>query len=255
MSSWNASGYEQHHSYVWRHGEDLIELLAPQPGERILDLGCGPGQLTALLAASGAHVVGLDQDGNMLAQAREHYPNIEFVQANAADFVLSEPFDAVFSNAALHWMKEQAAVIENVARALKPGGRFVAEMGGNGNISRIVRAILDTLEAIDQPPPSVDSYPWYFPSTAGQSFLLEFAGFDVQAMWHFARPTQLDGGDAGMANWLSVFGVRLLEHLSVSQYAEAVRMIEDILRPELYKDGVWSVDYVRLRFVAVKLEV
>ena len=248
---WEAARYQEQFSYVWRYGENLIELLAPQPGERILDLGCGTGQLTAQLAAAGATVVGLDRDANMLAEARRHSSDIEFVLADAADFSFSKPFDAVFSNAALHWMKDPAAVLACVAAALKPGGRFVAELGEKDNIAHVVAASLEALNKIGRPLSS-DDYPWYFPSPGEYATLLEAAGFKVQALWRFPRPTPVDGGDAGLADWLGMFGARLFAHLSAGERAAAIALVEDSLRPALYRDGAWSVDYVRLRFVAVK---
>src|SRR2546428_1687901 len=117
---WDPAGYQSRHSYVWEHGESLIELLAPQPGERILDVGCGSGQLTARIAASGAVVIGLDRSAEMLAEARKNFPSVEFRLADAANFEIEEPVDAVFSNAALHWMKDAAGVGASIARALKP---------------------------------------------------------------------------------------------------------------------------------------
>jgi len=139
--NWNATTYQAKHSYVWQHGASLLAQLAPQAGEQILDLGCGTGQLTAALAASGADVVGIDNDRAMIHQAQRNYPELTFQVADAANFQLPMPFDAVFSNAVLHWVPQAAAAARCVATALKPGGRFVAELGGAGNVQTILAAL------------------------------------------------------------------------------------------------------------------
>lgn len=140
-NTWNPGQYQQGFSFVWRHGEELIGLLAPQPGERILDLGCGTGQLTAEIAKSGAQVVGIDSSPEMIQQARSNYPGLRFELTDATQFRTAEPFDAVFSNAALHWIKDAGGVASTIAQALKPGGRFVAEFGGKGNVRSLVQAV------------------------------------------------------------------------------------------------------------------
>src|SRR5947209_1485354 len=134
---WNAALYDVKHSFVWQHGAALLELLALQPGERILDLGCGTGHLTAQLAAAGADVVGIDRSAEMIAQARHSSPALRFDLADARDLVFDEPFDAVFSNAALHWIREPERVVSSIRRVLKPAGRFIAELGGKGNVQTI----------------------------------------------------------------------------------------------------------------------
>src|SRR2546423_15463085 len=131
---WDPGLYDGKHAFVWQYGASLVELLQPRPGERILDLGCGTGHLTAQLAAAGANVLGIDSDAAMIEQARKAYPALHFEQRDARDFHFDEPFDAVFSNAVLHWIKEPERVIVCLRRALKPGGRFVAEFGGRGNV-------------------------------------------------------------------------------------------------------------------------
>src|SRR5262249_12224499 len=140
-----------------------VDQLAPQPGERILDVGCGTGHLTAQIAQSGASVVGLDNSPEMLTAARAAYPGLEFVQADARQFTFAEPFDAVFSNAALHWVREPQRVIRCIREALKPGGRFVAELGGKGNVQTIAHALRAAAEQLGLP---LAESPWYFPGVA-----------------------------------------------------------------------------------------
>ena len=158
--NWDSSLYDDRHSFVWKKVGDLVELLAPQPGERVLDLGCGTGHLTAQIAARGAVTTGLDASVSMIAQARQNYPKLKFALGDASAFRFDDPFDAVFSNAALHWIPDAAGVIANVARALKPDGRFVLEMGGKGNIARIVKVLSEVLREAGCAPRN----PWYFPS-------------------------------------------------------------------------------------------
>jgi trans-aconitate methyltransferase len=137
QATWNSQLYENQHAFVWKSAEELIELLLPQPGERILDLGCGTGQLTAQLASTGATVWGIDADATMITKAQQNYPHLKFEQADARNFQVEEPVDAVFSNAMLHWVKEPERAIACISRALKPGGRLVVEFGGKDNIQAI----------------------------------------------------------------------------------------------------------------------
>lgn len=242
----DAGLYEARHSFVWNLGADLVPLLAPVPGERILDLGCGTGQLTARIAETGARVVGLDSSPAMIGQARQNYPNLEFRLANAVDFSFPDQFDAVFSNAALHWILEPEKVIESIARSLRPGGRFVAEFGGKRNIARLRSAA----EAVLGRRGFQHTNPWYFPSLAEYATLLEKHGFEVNAAWHFDRLTPLDEGEDALADWIEMFGFVLLSNVPKGDLKAVTREIETILRPQLYMDGRWHMDYVRLRIKA-----
>jgi trans-aconitate 2-methyltransferase len=244
--AWDAARYQDKHSFVWRYGADLLELLAAQPGERILDLGCGTGQLTAQIARSGARVTGLDYSADMLADARKNFPGLTFVSGDASAFDFSEPFDAVFSNAVLHWVKNADGAAASIARALRPGGRFVAEFGGKGNIATVQAA----LRALLGPGADAQS-PWYYPSIGEYSAVLERHGFEVRNASLFDRPTPLEG-ENGLDQWLRMFGQTYLGKLSPEQGDGLVRQLEELLRPALYSDGVWTVDYRRLRVVAIR---
>ncbi|WP_144901528.1 class I SAM-dependent methyltransferase [Halobellus captivus] len=242
---WDSNAYDGSHSFVYEYGADVVGLLDPQPGERVLDLGCGTGHLTHQLADAGADVVGIDRSAEMVETARESYPHLEFRRADARDFDVEEPFDAVFSNAALHWIDEQDAVCEAVADALVPGGRFVAELGGSRNVEAIVTAVAaELVERGYKPAPE----PWYFPTVGEHATTLEAHGFEVRYARLFDRPTELDDG---MAAWIGMFGDRLLADVPADQRADVIDGVEDRLRDELYHDGVWTADYRRLRFVAV----
>jgi len=265
---WDADAYDGSHSFVYEYGSDVVDLLDPSPGERILDLGCGTGHLTDRIADAGASVVGLDQSEEMVETARETHDH-RFVRADARDFDradlgvdadepcgaedsfdAAEPFDAVFSNAALHWIDDQDAVLESVADVLRPDGRFVAELGGHGNVSAIVGAVRAELDARGYEPPSE---PWYFPTVGEHATTLEAHGFEVRYARLFDRPTELEDGDDGMAAWLGMFGDRLFGSVPEAERPDAVAGVEDRLRGDLYdpETGAWTADYRRLRFVAV----
>ena len=244
--AWDAERYEGKHSYVWQFGAGLVDVLAPREGERILDVGCGTGQLTAEIASRGVHVVGLDSSTNMLGQARQNYPRQEFVLADATNFRFPEPFDAVFSNAALHWVKDAEAAVECIALSLRPGGRFVAEFGGKGNIASIMSALSAVFGA-----EADRRCPWFYPSIGEYAALLERHRLEVREARLFDRPTPVEGAD-GMENWLQMFCGRYFDGLSAERTQEKIREIVAILQPDCYHDGVWTVDYRRLRVVAVK---
>ena len=248
---WNSALYEKNHAFVWQYGESIVELLAPQAGEKILDLGCGTGQLTEKIAQSGAFVQGVDSSLSMISTAKVNYPHINFSVADGRDFQVEEPLDAVFSNAVLHWIKPPDAVINCVEKALKPGGRFVAEFGGKGNVGAIVRALLSVLSEIGSLEPEALN-PWYFPSIGEYAGLLEKQGFDVGYAVLFDRPTPLEGGSAGMVNWIEMFAGGFLSGLSDDVRSHVINSVEERLRSALYRDGNWIADYRRIRVVAVK---
>jgi trans-aconitate 2-methyltransferase len=250
-NSWNTALYEGKHWFVWQYGEDLLTLLSPQPGERILDLGCGTGQLTEKIAMSGADARGIDNASSMIAKARENYPHIRFDVADARNFQVEEPLDAVFSNAALHWITEADAVIRCIYQALKPGGRFVAEFGGKGNVQAITIALENCVASLGYAYAHPVN-PWYFPSIGEYAQLLEQQGFDVTYAVLFERPTPLETGSAGMANWIEMFAGSFLKGLSGEQQAQVIQAVEERLQPTLYRDGRWWADYRRIRVVAIK---
>jgi trans-aconitate methyltransferase len=243
-NAWDAARYQDKHSFVWRYGANLLELLKAQPDERILDLGCGTGQLTAEIARAGAQVVGLDSSPDMLADARKNFPGLTFVLADAASFDFPQPFDAVFSNAVLHWVKDAGGAVSSIARALVPGGRFIAEFGGQGNIASVQAALRSVLG-----PMADEQSPWYYPSIGEYAPILERHGLEVQNASLFDRPTQLDG-ENGLDQWLRMFTQTYLRQFSPKEADEIVHQLVEQLRPALYCDGVWSVDYRRLRIVA-----
>ncbi|HEY7212351.1 MAG TPA: methyltransferase domain-containing protein [Bryobacteraceae bacterium] len=247
---WNPELYEASHAFVWQFGQGVLELLKPVANERILDLGCGTGQLTASIAESGARVVGLDASPEMIGQARQNYPALEFRLEDAAKMRFEAEFDAVFSNAALHWMLDAAAVARAIARALKPGGRLVAECGGKGNIAQIESAMDAVLPAYCQGQPPVRKT--YYPSIAEYTNLLEDAGLEARFAQLFDRPTPLEG-EQGMVNWLRQFKWYNFEPVPAASREKALAEVVEKLRDALYREGKWSADYRRLRIVAVRI--
>ena len=243
---WDSSLYDDRHSFVWKKSADLIELAAIAPGERVLDLGCGTGHLTAQIADLGAEAVGLDSSPSMIAQARQNYPKLKFVLADARDFTFETPFDVVFSNAALHWILEADRVVASVAHGLKPGGRFGLEMGVKGNIATITAAIDSVLREMGHEPRN----PWYFPSLAEYATLLERHNFEVAFASTFDRRNRLEHPERGLREWLDMFAGPWFENLSPGERTEAYRQIEDRLRDKLWSDGAWWADYKRLRVLA-----
>jgi trans-aconitate methyltransferase len=248
VGSWDADWYDRGFGYVSALGGDLLDLVEVGPGQRLLDLGCGTGVLLARLAATGAEVVGIDADPAMVDIARTRVPGAEIAVADGHDFSVEQPVDVIFSNAALHWMTRQSEVIARVWAALKPGGRFVAEMGGAGNVGRIVAA----LQQVGHEMGRQVTTPWYFPTVAQQSALLEGAGFRVASMEHFSRPTPLTDCRDGVADWVRMFGGHMMAAFEPETHALVLDRVNELTAPELLTEAGWMADYWRLRFVAVR---
>lgn len=249
-TEWDPELYEAKHSFVWQFGQDVVNLLDPKPGERILDLGCGPGNLTEKIARSGAEVVGLDSSPEMIGQARRNYPALSFVLADGAKMELRDEFDAVFSNAALHWMLDFEAIASGISRALKRGGRFVAEMGGKGNIAAIEGAIQHVLGAYL--PAGLPAKRTFYPSMGEYTGLLERHGLECRFAQVFERPTKLDGAN-GMETWLRQFKWYYFEAVTAERREEALAEVVKELDPLLRRENGWFADYKRLRIHAVKI--
>jgi trans-aconitate methyltransferase len=249
---WNAALYDGNHAFVARFGGDLLELLQPRVEEHILDLGCGTGELTAQIAAVGAQVVGVDASAEMVAEAKRKFPTLDFFQVDALALSDQQPhghFDAIFSNAVLHWVKEPGRALQNMAICLREGGRLVLEMGGARNVECIRRALGEALAA--RAIPAVES-PWYFPSLSEYAHLVESVGLRVGAAWHFARPTRLEAEQNGLRNWLAMFAGTYLRELDEDLCGAVLADVEGRLRAELFRDNAWWADYWRLRLVAHK---
>lgn len=244
--SWDPRSYSQNARFVSDLGAPLIDLLQPRAGERILDLGCGDGALTEKIAAAGCAVVGIDSSLAQLQAARRR--GLQVVLMDGQRLGLSRRFDAVFSNAALHWMKRPQRVLEGAAHCLMPGRRFVGEFGGQGNVKTIRAALHAILRQRGIDPWKVD--PWYYPSVAEYSGLLDRFGFTVEYMELIPRPTRLPGD---IVAWLDIFAQPFLKALREEERAEFLAEIREQLKPALQQpDGSWQADYVRLRFKAIR---
>ena len=250
-ADWNANLYDSKHDFVWKYGVDVVSLLSPQRGERILDVGCGTGHLTAQIAEPGAEVVGVDRSPEMIAAACKAFPKLRFEITDARKLAFESEFDAVFSNATLHWIHEPRLVIEGSRNALRPGGRFVGEFGGRENIRKMQTAFDRALQELHLSRAG-EINPWYYPSVAEYSAQLEGSGFEVRLITLFDRPTGLTDGEAGLRNWITMFGSEYLAKVNSEMSEPFFRRVEELLRPELFKDGQWRADYRRLRFVAYK---
>jgi trans-aconitate methyltransferase len=248
---WNADLYDDKHAFVSQYGQGVLDLLDVKPGERILDLGCGTGDLAKQIMEHGADVIGIDASPEMIGQAKQKYPDLNFSVADGTDFHFDEPFDAVFSNAALHWIHDQDKLIECVYRSLKPGGRFVGEFGGKGNMQHMIAAAAIVLKAhgYDR---LAQAGPWYFPSVGEYASKLEMHGFRVTFAAHFDRWTLLEDGSEGVGKWIAMFGSQFLEGIPGGLKGEIINEITNLLDPYYNQDGKWYADYKRLRFVAVK---
>ncbi len=248
---WNADLYDQKHAFVFQYGEDVLALLDVKPGEHILDIGCGTGHLTKQIQDKGAIVKGTDYSPDMIAQAKKLFPGVDFAVENAADFYTEEKYDAVFSNAALHWVLDANGAIKSIYDALKPGGRFVAEMGGKGNVAKLLEAIHLVLQNHGYHT-QAETKVWYFPSTAEYAKLLEDHGFRVTFTAHYDRKTPLQDGDQGVAKWVTMFGAQFLEGIAEEEKEQILVEITKKLEPYYNEGGQWYADYKRLRFVAIK---
>lgn len=260
VKSWNAADYDQQHSFVWKFGSDVIELLAPKAGERVLDLGCGTGHLTQQIAERGASVIGIDPSREMIAKARAAYPKLQFEIADAREFRAPGEFDAIFSNAVLHWIKPPQRVIGRIAENLKPGGRLVAEFGGKGNISAIDRAI-DSMLAELALPPRVEADYNFFPSVGEYASMLEsHGGLEVTLATLFDRPTPLSEGNAGLRNWVMNFRNNIVDRVPPNMRESFFAGIEQHAKEKLRTSdgggdgdgGGWFADYRRIRIVAYR---
>jgi trans-aconitate methyltransferase len=244
--TWDPATYARNARFVSDLGSPVLELLAPKPGERILDLGCGDGVLTKKLVDMGCEVVAVDSSVPQVEAARKLGLNAHAISGE--DLPYKEEFDAVFSNAVLHWIKRADPMIAGVYRSLKPGGRFVAECGGHGCVQKIRTALVQALHRR-----GVDGearVPWYFPTPGDYATRLERAGFRVDSIALIPRPTPLPGDIVG---WLETFALNFFQGFSDEARNEYLQEVRMVLEPQLRNDdGTWVADYVRLRFAATK---
>lgn len=248
--TWDEQHYEDNFSFVHHYGQEVLELLDAECGASVLDLGCGNGALTQALQDSGYRAIGLDDSQDMIEGARTAHPELKFIHANAIDFSLDTPVDAIFSNAVLHWIDQahQPELLSSVVYALKPGGQFVFECGGFGNARIIHGALAKAFEARGL----VYRVPQYFPTIGEYATMLETAGFKVVFATLFDRFTPLQGED-GLADWIRTFQQSAFEGMDEVRREEIIYEATEATRPELFVEGTWHADYVRLRMKAIKV--
>ena len=245
-TTWNPESYAQNARFVSDLAEPLLRLLDPKPGEVILDLGCGDGVLTEKIAVCGARVIAMDMSRAQVEAARQR--GLTGIVMNGHRLGFKQCFDAVFTNAALHWMKRPERVVASVWNCLKPSGRFVGEFGGQGNVEKIRAALHAGLRKRGIDPWTVD--PWYFPSPVEYSRLLTAAGFVIEYIELIPRPTRLPGDIVG---WLEVFAQPFTRSVAESDRERFLNDVRAELEPKLRgTEGNWVADYVRLRFRAIK---
>ena len=245
-TGWNPESYAKNARFVSDLGEPLLQLLDAEPGDLILDLGCGDGALTEKIASYGCAVIGVDSSFPQLKAAKDRGLNVVLADGHRLSF--RGKFDAVFSNAALHWMQRPEAVVAGVASSLKPAGRFIGEFGGKGNVERIRSALHAGLRRHAIDPTPID--PWYYPSPEEYSKLLSKAGFIITYIELIPRPTKLPGD---ILDWLEIFAQPFTQSLAEPERNDFLKEVRDVLATCLRDgDGNWIADYVRLRFKATK---
>lgn len=248
---WKPKLYNEKHSFVYDYGENLIELLDPKENERILDIGCGSGQLTFKIDQLAKETIGIDSSVEMIRDAQSKFPGIEFQVADASNFKFEKKFDAIFSNATLHWVKAHKSAIKCMYENLNPNGKLVVEFGGKGNVQTIVHQLRQSLHSrgyIKQS--NLDL--WYFPSIGEYSSDLESAGFRVVFAEHYDRPTQLADNSSGIKDWISMFGNHFFREVSKNHIEEIKNEVQEGVKEKCYIDGKWFADYKRIRVIAIK---
>lgn len=248
---WDPNLYDASHNYVSKYGSNVLELLDPKKGEKILDVGCGTGDLANELYEKGINVEGVDQSPTMIEQAKEKYPHIPFHIADITNLSFEDNFDAIFSNAVLHWVKTPETALQNMYKSLRPSGRLVAEFGGKGNVENLTSTIINQVREAGY---SFDEkhFPWYFPSIADYSIFMEKVGFQVTFAHLYDRPTPLQG-EKGLINWIKMFAETFLNDVPLDKQNEVIKQVEQKLKKVQFKDNKWIADYIRLQVIGYKL--
>ena len=247
---WNSVLYDESHDFVSKLGEGILLHLNPKPTETILDLGCGTGDLTKKIFLTGAKVIGADSSSDMITKAKSKFPEIEFYQMDARALKFDTKFDAIFSNAVLHWIPEKEIVIRKMYTHLNDNGRIVLEFGGKGNNQQMLKVLRDVfIKRGYWNNAKID--PWYYPSIGEYSIELEKQNLRVVHAEHFDRITPLKGNQ-GIKDWFLMFGDYLFVDISDTEKDNILNEVRDKLTVTHFIDGVWHADYKRIRIVAVK---
>lgn len=246
---WNAYGYTKDFQFVHQYGEEVLKLLDIEKSIKILDIGCGNGALTKKISDMGADVIGMDASKEMLEVAKNNYPELTFIQDDAVKFTLHEPVDAVFSNAVFHWIDNQDELLENISKVLKLNGHLVCEFGGYG----CAETIHSTLQKAFEKRGLNYKRTFYFPTIGEYTPILERHSLKVLYATLFDRKTELTG-ENGMKDWIEMFIALPFKGLDKSLKDEIILEAVENVKPILYKDGIWYVDYVRIRLKAQKVD-
>ncbi|CAI8182904.1 MAG: putative methyltransferase [Formosa sp. Hel1_33_131] len=253
-TEWKPELYNDKHSFVYTYGENLILLLDPKKNERILDLGCGSGQLTFKINELAKETIGIDQSQEMIDAAKLKFNKIEFLVGDAEDFKFNEQFDSIFSNATLHWVKNYKRAIKCMFENLKVNGKIVLEFGGKGNVQTIVNQLKGSLRYRGYHEQSKLDL-WYFPSIGEYSTALESVGFRVLLAEHYDRPTELSDEKSGIKDWISMFAESFFRNVNPVHIEEIKNEVQEKLKEECLINGKWFADYKRIRIVAIKEKV
>ncbi len=249
---WKPELYNEKHSFVYQYGESLLKLLDPKKDERILDLGCGSGQLTSKINELAGETIGIDKSPEMISYAQSKFPDIKFQVADAGDFKFDKKFDSIFSNATLHWVKDFRGAIQSMYENLSPTGKIVLEFGGKGNVQTIINELRKSLRIRDYNKQSNLDL-WYFPSIGEYSTELESAGFRVVFAEHYDRPTELADEKSGIKDWISMFAESFFIGIAENHIEEIKNEVQENVKNQCLINGKWFADYKRIRIVAKKL--
>jgi len=250
-TKWKPELYNEKHSFVYNYGEKLIELLDPKENERILDLGCGSGQLTFKISELAKKTIGIDKSAEMIADAKSKFPNIEFQVKDAENYKFDKKFNSIFSNATLHWVKNYKDSINSMYENLEDNGKIVVEFGGKGNVQTIVEQLRKSLKIRNYVSQSELNL-WYFPSIGEYSTELESAGFKVIFAEHYDRPTELADENSGIKDWISMFAESFFIGVSENHIEEIKNEVQESIKQKCLINGKWFADYKRIRIIALK---
>lgn len=244
---WDAKLYDADHGFVSDYGRSLEELV-PEGAASLLDLGCGTGTLTSELARRVPRVVGVDSSVDMIDEAKAHYPELDLRVADACVLPFDHEFDVVFSNAVFHWIPDHHTLLDNVARALRPGGALICEFGAHGNIAAIETA---TAEALGRHG-FEHTQRFHFPTETEFESNLCQSGFTNISVISYDRPTPLSNGWQGLGHWMRQFFALDFEPLTQDERRMIVDEVENALAERLWDEGQnrWVADYRRLRATA-----
>lgn len=245
---WNAENYTDNFQFVHRYGEDVLTLLSVPENSLVVDLGCGNGALTQKLAEKGYDVIGIDSSKEMLEKAKLLHPDLSFRYDDAVNFKLKNKADAIFSNAVFHWISDHNALVKNLAANMKTGGELVFEFGGRGCAKTVHHALQRAFENNGK------KYIMncHFRSIGEFAPLLEKYGFQVEYATLYDRPTE-QIGDNGLENWITMFITSAFDGIDFSLKRRIIEDAVEICKPDLFVNGKWIIDYVRICMKAKKL--